>query len=350
MTSGERRRFVVTVVRRVWKFLALFIGINAAAAAVFSLLQPHTSLTDSFYWAIVTISTTGYGDIIPTTQGAKLFTMGLLYTQIFLIGYLFSVITGIVTSEAQNRALGTLGTSMADHVVVLGYSGVGRAAVRELLAEGQRVAVVTERADEVANIRTLGPEARLYATYGPAADNAILQRANVTGARSVIVCTADDTTNLIASLNVRAIAPKVRIVVSVTRPELKDTLRAAGVTYVASPSDMGGRLCASAAFRPDVANAVEDLTTATYGADVQEFLVQEGHPIAGLSFGEADHALRVATACIAIGYARSVNGEYTSTLNPPESTKLQPGDAVLVLGSLENLRGCPKYFGVEPGR
>ena len=350
MTSGERRRFVVTVIRRVWKFVALFFGINAAAALAFLYLQPGTMIDNAFYWAIVTISTTGYGDVVPTTQGAKLFTMGLLYTQIFLIGYLFSVITGIVTSEAQNRALGTLGTSMTDHVVVLGYSGVGHAAVRELLAEGQKVAVVTERADEVANIRTLGPESRLYATYGPPADNEILRRANVAAARSVIVCTTDDTTNLIASLNVRAVAPKVRIVVSVTRPELKDTLRAAGVTYVASPSDMGGRLCASAAFRPDVANAVEDLTTATYGADIQEFVLREGHPLATESFGGADGALRGATGCIAIGFARSEKGEYQTTLNPPESARLRPGDALLVLGSLENLRCCPKYFGVESGR
>jgi voltage-gated potassium channel len=349
--GGTRQRFLARVLRRVWKFLALFAGINIVAAVGFYYLQgTQVSLPNAFYWAIVTISTTGYGDIVPMGPAARWFTAGLLYTQIFLLGYLFSVITGIVATEAQNRALGTLGTTMKNHVVVLGYSSVGRAAVRELLSEEQTVAVVAEHAEDVANIRTLGPEKRLYVTYGSPSDTHILERANVPTAHSVIVCTHDDTTNLIASLNVRAMAPNVRIVVSVSAPELKDTLRAAGVTYVASPSDLGGRLCSSAAFRPDVASAIEELTTETSGADIHEYILAKGLPISTQTFAEAAQTVQSHTGCITIGYARAVGGEFKTTINPPGTLQLQPGDALLMLGSLENLHKCRKLFGTDQGR
>ncbi|MCI4350018.1 MAG: NAD-binding protein [Thermoplasmata archaeon] len=351
MAAGIRRRFLVRVFRRVWKFVALFIGINLVAAVGFYFLQgAPITLPNAFYWAIVTISTTGYGDLVPVGPAARWFTAGLLYTQIFLLGYLFSVITGIVTTEAQNRALGTLGTSMKDHVVVLGYSPVGRAAVRELLLEDQTVAVVAEHAEDVANIRSLGPESRLYATYGSPSDTHILERANVATAHSVIICTHDDTTNLIASLNVRAMAPRVRIVVSVSAPELKETLRAAGVTYVASPSDLSGRLCSSAAFRPDVASAIEELTTETSGADIHEYVLAKELPISTQTFAEATRTVQNETGCITIGYARAVDDDYTTTINPPGTFRLRPGDALLMLGSLDNLQKCRKLFGIDQGR
>ncbi|MCI4319600.1 MAG: NAD-binding protein [Thermoplasmata archaeon] len=350
MSVGVRLRFVRRVFLRIWKFLALFFGINVVAAVGFYLLQPPIRLSDAFYWAIVTISTTGYGDLVPNPGYARWFTIGVLYTQIFLIGYLFSVITGIVSTESQNRALGTLGTGLKEHVVVLGYSAVGRAAVRELLLEEQSVAVVAEQAEEVANIRTLGPESKLFVTYGSPGDAHILERVNISTAHSVIVCTPDDTTNLVASLNIRAMAPKIRIVVSVSRPELKETLRAAGVTYVASPSDLGGRLCSSAAFRPDVASAVEEITTEASGADLQEYLLTEGLPIATQSFGEAARTVHEATGCIAVGYAYAVEGEFKTLVNPADTAQLRPGNALIVLGTVENLRKCRRLFGTEQGR
>ncbi|HEV8050649.1 MAG TPA: potassium channel family protein, partial [Thermoplasmata archaeon] len=271
---GRRRRFALDLIGRLWKFLAVFGGVWVFAAVGFYHFQGNgVSLFASFYWAIITLTTIGYGDIVPTTTAARGFAILVASSQLFLIGYLISVITTTVTEESQRRLLGTLGTDLTGHVVVLGYSAVGSAAVRELLDEDQKVAVVAESADQVANIRSLAKDDRLFVTYGPPAEQEILKRVNVAAAHSVIVATGDDAENLIAALNLRSLSKTIRIVVSVMRPELKETLRSAGVTYVASPGDLGGRLCANAAFRPDVANAIEDLTAGSYGADLQEYVL-----------------------------------------------------------------------------
>jgi voltage-gated potassium channel len=346
-----RRSYTLLLLTRLWKFIAVFGGVYVAAALGFFFLEPHISLLNSFYWAIVTLSTIGYGDVVPTVAFAKYFTIGVAVTQVFLLGYLITVVSATVTEASQHRILGTLGTDLSDHVVVLGYSDVGRAAVRELLAQGEKVAIVTEDAAEVANVRTLGSDKQVFATFGPPAEQEILRRVNILAAHSVIVCTRDDTTSLIAALNVRSLNPTIRIVVSISRPELKRTLQSAGVTYIASPGDMGGRLCADAAFRPEVANAVEDLTSTAQGADIEEFILTASTPIATQTLAEAERLVRSATDCIVIGYARpSARGEFVTVLNPPATFRFQPGDAILVLGNVPNIQKLQKWIGVPQGR
>jgi voltage-gated potassium channel len=351
IVPGRRRRFIVDLLSRLWKFLAVFGAVWVFAAVGFYYFEGGISLFKSFYWAIVTLSTIGYGDIVPTNSAARAFTIVVAASQLFLLGYLISVITAVVAEETQRRLLGTLGTDLRGHVVVLGYTSVGSAAVRELLDEDQRVAVVAEKAEQVANIHTLAKDDRLFVTYGPPADMEILKRVNIAAAHSVIVATGDDAENLIAALNLRALSKTIRIVVSVTRPELKDTLRSAGVTYVASPGDLGGRLCANAAFRPDVAIALEDLSSGTNGADLQEYMVTEKSPVSTQNLLEAETLVRRHTDCLVVGIARAdATGDFKTLLNPPSTTSFRPGDAIIVLGTTENIRRFHKWFGEPQGR
>jgi voltage-gated potassium channel len=347
-----RRRFILDLLRRLAPFLAVFAGVYTVASVGFFVLEAgRVNLLDSFYWGAATLSTVGYGDFVPTSEVARSFAIVVLFTQIFLGGYLFSVIVGVVGEESQKRLLGTLGTDLKDHTVVLGYGSVGRACVRELLLAEQQIAVVAEHQEDVANIRSLRDGRGPYATYGSPADTDILKRANVESAHSVVVCAEDDTTTLIAALNVRNLSPTVRIVVSVNRPELKTTLRAAGVTYVASPGDMGGRLCASAAFQPEVANAIEDLSEAGDGADIREYMLTNRTPISSQTLRDAEALVRQQTGCLVVGGAvRGPNGDFEAVLNPPDTLVFRPGDGILVMGTNENHLRFRKWIGVSQGR
>ncbi|MGA8604298.1 MAG: NAD-binding protein [Thermoplasmata archaeon] len=350
--ASSRLAYLGRLLRRLWIFLAGYAAVVLIATFGFYFLESGSpGLLNSLYWAMITLSTIGYGDVVPNDPLAKVFTIGIAATEVFLGAYLVSIIIAGVQEEGQHRALGTLGTNLSGHVVVLGYGPVGRAAVRELLAQEEKVAVVADDPADVANLRLLADDKHLFATYGPAGDLEILRRVNVPGALAVIVCTPDDTVTLVAALNVRELSPNGRIVVSVGRPELRHTLRAAGVTYVTSPGDMGGRICADASFRPEVANTIEDLTTTEFGVDLEEFVLSEKTPVSHQPLLEAERLVRSASDCLVVGYARpDAKGEYRTVLNPPASFKFQPGDALLVIGTLENLQRLHRWLGVDQGR
>ncbi|MDE1819496.1 MAG: TrkA family potassium uptake protein [Euryarchaeota archaeon] len=243
---------------------------------------------------------------------------------------------------------------MKGHVIVGGFTTVGAAAVRELLASGREVVVIAENAKEEEAARGAVRPERTPVVRGDLTSPETLERAEVGKAASLILCHSEDTVNLIAALFTRNVHPTVRVVVSLHRPELRKTLKAAGVTFIVSTKDMGGRMCASAAFRPEVVQTLEDLTTAAYGADVQEYRVLEGAPIAGLPLLEAERRVRQASDCLVLGIVRGPGPagkeEYRTVINPPSSTRFDVGTAVLVIGSLANLKRFAQWYGLPQGR
>lgn len=352
MRQGTRLTFYRLLLRRLSRFLAAYVSLIVAAGVGFYLIEtPNYDLLTSMYWAVVTIATVGYGDVVPHNDLGKEFTIGVILIAVFLTAYLISIIISVVGDEQEKRSLGMLGTDFVGHVIVLGYTGVGRTAVRELLAAGEKVAVVTADANEVPSLRTLAPENRLFVTYYAAGDPQLLDRLNVGAAQAVVICTDDDTTNLVTALTTRQSAPSVRLVVAIGRSELRPTLRSAGVTYVATPNETSGRLLANAAYRPDVVRALEGLASSEYGVDIGEYVLHERSPISTQTFEEADALVRAHCRGILIGYARPrATGEYGTVLNPPSTFRFQPGDALLVLGTLDNLRQLEAWLGIVQGR
>lgn len=367
----RKLRLLYETVARVWKVSIVVVIVYLGVSLAFywaELTQPciyaagvgpnchQMALGDALWWGIVTLSTVGYGDVVPHTLMGRALGAGLMVFQIGFLGYLLSVILGAVTETRLKVLLGSMGADMKGHVVVAGYSAVGKAAVRELMASRQAVAVICESQDEVPLVRELGGENEIFGCYGSVNSEEAFKKANVEQCHAVIFTTEDDTNNLIGALNVRSLYPHVRVVVSVRRIELRRTLKAAGVTYIATPADMGGRLCASAAFRPEVASAVEDLTTATYGADIQEYQVLATSPIAGLALSQAEAKIRGASDCLVVGIVEPKPNEgggapeYISRINPPASARFVPGTLVLLLGSLENLQRFEKWYGLPQGR
>jgi len=130
-----RQSYATILFRRLWKFLAAYVAVFLIAAIGFYFLESSHGITllNSFYWAMVTLSTIGYGDIVPTSANAKLFTIGIAAVEVFLGAYLVSIVISVVAEESQNRLLGTFGTNFTNHIVVLGYSPVASAAITRFL-------------------------------------------------------------------------------------------------------------------------------------------------------------------------------------------------------------------------
>jgi hypothetical protein len=64
-------------------------------------VSPYTSIWASIYWALVTGTTLGYGDLYPTTVGGRLITCGWIFCGILILGLPISIIGSNFTVEME---------------------------------------------------------------------------------------------------------------------------------------------------------------------------------------------------------------------------------------------------------
>ncbi|MFB6256009.1 MAG: NAD-binding protein [Haloplanus sp.] len=212
------------------------------------------TLTDAFYYIVVTGTTVGYGDATPTTQVTKLFTLSV----IVLGTGAFTVATGsLIVPALESRISSAFGTMTAseltlldDHVLVLGTGELTEPLLDELATTAE-VVVVTADGDAAAalddrdvNVLTADPT-----DQGPLLD------ARIDTARGVVVATDDDARDALAVVAARQTNSDVRIVAAATDQKHVDKLEAVGADAVISPAVIGGRLLGQSVLGDDDALA-----------------------------------------------------------------------------------------------
>lgn len=199
------------------------------------------TLTDAFYYIVVTGTTVGYGDATPTTQATKLFTLSV----IVLGTGAFTVATGsLIVPALESRISSAFGTMTAseltlleDHVLVLGHGELTEPLLDEL-ATATDVVVVTPDTDAAT---ALDDRDVNVLTADPTDEEPLLD-ARIDAARGVVVATDDDARDALAVVAARQANPDVRIVAAATDQRHVDKLEAVGADAVISPAVIGGRL------------------------------------------------------------------------------------------------------------
>ena len=360
------------VLQRVWVPLAVVAGIFAVCVAGF-IVSNGVSVFDGIYWGVITIATIGYGDVVPTNSIAKVFAIVLAITTIGVIGFVVSSISTEAIRAREEEALGLDGTDLEGHVLILGWTPVSQAALQELLQDGRKVAVMTRREEDLTSLRTfvahllreartdpelgrrVSSEKDVFLAFGDYSLGASLKLLNLSKASEAIVASDDDARNVMTALLLRQLAPQLRVVVAVFREELRETLHAAGVTYVISPGSLGGRMVAAAAIQPEVAQTFDDLTTTSFHYSVDEFPLVTPNPLVGLEYEAGAHKIREAIGATLIGLARPrtrVEGQpsFEVVLSPPPQTRLTAGGYALVLSSGDQFAKLRAWMSVPPGR
>jgi voltage-gated potassium channel len=229
------------------------------------------TLLDSFYYATVSLSTTGYGDITPVSQTARLVNI-LVITPLrvlFLIVLVGTTLEVLTERSRQALRIQRWRSKVSDHVVVVGYGTKGRSAVAALLGDGvpaEEIVVVDCDTSALDAAASQG----LVTVHGSGTRSEVLRLAGVPSARSVIVAPNRDDTAVLVALTARELAPKADIVGSVREAENVHLLRQSGARSVVVSSETTGRLLGLATSTPSVVEMIEDLLTPDAGFTIAE--------------------------------------------------------------------------------
>jgi voltage-gated potassium channel len=280
-------------------------------------------LLDAFYYSTVSVTTTGYGDVAPVTDRARLLTT-LLVTParilflIILVGTTLEVLAERTRAHYREKLWRK---TLRDHIIVCGFGVKGRAAVATMLAHGKaagEIVVIDERAEAVEEARRHG-HAGIVANASAAS---ALEAGGVRDAAAVVVAPDRDDSAVLITLTARELNPGARIVASVREAENAHLLEQGGADSVVVSSGAAGRLLGHAVRSPRVVQVLEDLLSVGGGLDVMEREVtpeEAGRPLSSVP----------ATApVIAV-----VRGDDVMRFDDERASELQRGDRLVCLCS-----------------
>ena len=285
---------------------------------------------DALYYTTVTLSTTGYGDIAPVSDQARLvnalvITPARIAFLVLLIGTTLEV---LATQGREMFRIARWRKRMGSHVVVIGYGTKGRSAALTLLTSGVDASQVVVVDPSPAALTEAHADGFAVVT-GDATRRHVLSQADIGEARQVIITTNDDATNVLATLTVRQVNPEAEIVAAVREQDNADLMRHSGADSVITSAETVGRLLGLSSMSPKLGTVMEDLLTASEGLEVaeRELLLSE----------VGQQPQRVADQVIAV-----IRDEKVYRYYDPVVTQLARGDRLIVVRPAKELPWAPR--------
>ena len=282
--------------------------------------QPLSVLA-SVYYATVTLSTTGYGDIVPVSDTARLVNTVLItpIRVVFLIVLVGTTLEVLTQRTRRNWRIARWRTKVTGQVIVIGYGTKGRAVIRTLHESGvrkQAIVVIDHLTEAVAEANLTG----LVAVAGDGTRSEVLRQAKVGTARQVVIAVNRDDTAVLIALTVRKLNPSATIAAAVREDENRDLLLESGADHVVMSSDAAGQMLAISTVRPAAAKVIADLLGHSRSLDLFERPADET---------EVGASARAAAGAV-IAVVR--DGEVLAS-DDPKVTRLEPGDQLIVIGA-----------------
>jgi len=311
--------------------IAGLMGIIAAMIAVGTYgfhLYEGWSLYESFYFVVVTLTTVGYGDLVPTTPQGRL--VALLFL-LFGVGAVLTIIPLVFSYFIERGIRSALGVEttprMKDHIILCWYNAFSDQAMEDIGTHGIPYMVIEKDEEAVSRLRDLGiPYVR-----GDPGDELSLKKASIEDASTIILASRKDSENVFTTIAAKNLNPGIRVIARVNSEETIPILRRVGADTIIDPQEITFVTLVNSALSPYAADLLDKISLFK-DINLGQFQVAADSQVAGQTIAETRFRDRTGASIVAIWMKDEMHP------NPPADTILEENYVLLVLGTDTQLK------------
>jgi len=281
-SGRQRSQQLPRILVRIYIAMFAMLLVVIASTVAFFYSADSVSWSDALFMTLITVTTVGYGEIVPlNTLGLRLLAGFVALIGFGAITFLFTSLTVFFLENdldytLRRRRMEKQARKLQGHYIVCGFGRVGRNVATELTNTNRHfIAIDPEEARFVDNAERF--PGLLY-LHGDASDDDRLIAANIDEAKGVFAVTGDDSRNLMITLTAKQLNPHVRVVARCQEVRNMGKLQKAGADSIVSPDFTGGMRIASAMIRPHVVGFLDEMLKSEKRLRVEEIAVPEEFP------------------------------------------------------------------------
>ena len=225
-----------------------------------------------FWWAIVTMTTVGYGDFAPKTPEGRMFAVLVMFAGISLTAMFTAIISSIFVAKRIREEKGLEKVNIKNHIILCGWNRNADKIIDSIqyLAEAPRKNIVLINdldEEEIARLKTRYRKIRLHFVVGDFTSEQVLEKANLEAAETVIIIPSDindsiqnpDDKTIRAALTIKGLEPNIRLIAYLHDRENLTHIKRANADEVVISDDFGAYMLASHVMDPGIPQTVNRL-------------------------------------------------------------------------------------------
>jgi voltage-gated potassium channel len=271
------------------------------------------SLGDALYWAVISMTTTGYGDITPSTTGGRVVAVIVVLSGLFLLSMVTATVASVFVEKKIREGKGLETIKFKNHIVLCGWNSNAAETIEALLrlmpGKKLKLALVNELAEEEGeSLRYKYRDEEFKFLRGDFTREDVLARANIREAESAILLadtsgphsleTADERT-ILGTLAIKSLAREVKTCAELLNPENRQHLKRANVDEIVVRGEHIGSLLAGATASPGLPRVFTSLLSPEEENNLWKVAVPSG--FIGKRFGELAGYFREEHQALLIG-------------------------------------------------
>lgn len=313
------------------RLLGVIVALVLLGAAGLTVFEADRSFPDALWWAIVTVTTVGFGDIAPTSLGGRIIGVVLMFFGIGVLGMFTATIAGVFVERRLRKERGMGSYDLEGHIILCGWNDRTQEILKDLRADPRAAEAPIVL---VADIETKPvADEQIFFVRGRLTEES-LQRAGIGRAATVVLVGdrslehgARDAKAVLSVLTVESLNPSVHSIVELASEENVPHCERAGADEIIVGAEFSSRVISTATLDHGISTVLRELLSAQVGHDL--ITVPVPAEFVGRAFLELFSALKREQGMIVL--AILPHGGSGAVTNPDAATVVAADDRLVVV-------------------